>query len=93
MTTYYLMVMDWKDDDPKKQGVPVWDLIRKHECNFKKAKELAVAYSKELNNGIEFSIERFVEKKDVRYSVHAIPYSQAREHINFRQWKCNEGEI
>lgn len=65
-----------------------FELIKRVPNIGKKAQKLADEYSKELNEGR--TMEDCVKQGKDYINVVAIPWSQAREYINFNSWPCNK---
>jgi hypothetical protein len=84
MTDYYLMPQLW----PESFGVD-FDKVKCVASTHKKVKQIALDYEKELNGGVLFSIRKIALKKISLWRVIPIPYSQARDYVNFNDWPCN----
>ncbi len=90
MTTYYLMVTEWRDGKiVPEEG---YRLTRQTSGTRKKAEEAGQRYENELNDAQ--SHNEVLEKIALTgkgYAVCAIPYSQAREYLSFMSWEnCEE---
>jgi len=91
MTTSYLMVTKWGGD--KIVGHFNLGLVRRVEAQGAKARTMAHQYELQLNNNIDYSIgsglenlKKSLNENSLRYSVVALPDSQAREYNSYPQW-------
>jgi len=91
MKMSWLMVTEWKVDKAIKTR---FDLIKRIEASGKKADKLGYEYELKLNKNIDYNKEenliKYLKEKLTKFSVCAIPYSQAREYKTFDKWKCNK---
>lgn len=90
----YLLVTKWQGEKVfNSAGDLEYDKFKQVNCQGKKATLLGKQYELELNKGIDFSITtgrdnllKSLQDNTLRYSVCAIPFSQAREYRNFPDW-------
>jgi predicted DNA binding CopG/RHH family protein len=87
----WLLVTEWNNTHDLKTR---FDLVKRVEASGSKAKKLEYEYELELNKNIDYRIDenliKAIKEKITRFSVCAIPYSQAREYRNFDNWECNK---
>ena len=91
----WLMVTKW--EGPNIVDQKCWDKIRRIPAIGSKVAKTGYDYELELNGGIDY---RATENKKIfgevlrankiTFTVCAIPWSQAREYIDFMKWPCNK---
>jgi hypothetical protein len=93
MTTSYLMVTSWQGEEIIRYPTDQKALIRRVEAQGTKARKFAQQYELRLNGGVDYTFStgrknllKSLKEKSDRYSVTAIPDSQAREHNNYPEW-------
>ena len=85
MTVYYIMVSTWIDG--KLGSKEDCTKTLRIETSPRKADKAAMNYEKELNGGLTWqeAVMAF-PRRNIIFSTCAIPFSQAREYISFREW-------
>ena len=92
MATYYLMPTTYQPTGKcnMQEIFKTGKGVRIFEGSRAKADQAAYDYMLELNNGQPFSCEMMVKEKKQMTDVLAIPYSEARDYHDFRDWPCNK---
>ena len=95
-TDYYMMVTDWGAEIENKVPSVKFEMVTRYdEIHAQRALVIAKQYEKELNNGKPWDprVRIIAGDKDIRFSVKAIPYNQAREYTSFATWPCNKESL